>query len=464
MDLQKQRVTIMGLGRHGGGVAVARYAASAGAIVTVTDTASAQVLSDSLTALADLPIARYCLGRHEECDFRSAEVLIVNPAVPPGNPWVALARANGAKITTELELFLRACPAQIVAVTGSNGKSTTTKMLAEMLAASGRKTWLGGNIGRSLLPELPQMTSDDWVALEVSSFQLAQLPGETTIEPPLRCLGAALVTNCRANHLDWHGDFAAYAAAKQRILEMVRPGGAVLLNPLANELQLWPCPADVNRIALVNDDDIPSLTVPGEHNRLNARCAAAVARSVGCELSAIHTALKNFRGLPHRLELVGEVAGRLFYNDSMATTPESVVVALQSLAQPVWLLAGGKDKGGDLAELAAAIAQHARGVCFYGAARERLYAAITPYFTASNAKGGVCISPAAVSVVETLDEAVAWCYAHSKDGDALLLSPACSSYDQFQDYEHRALHFIALMKKLAERELIATKISARDES
>ena len=452
MDLEQRRVTVMGLGRHGGGVAAARYAALAGAIVTVTDTASESVLAESLAALSELPIARYCLGKHEACDFRSAEVLIVNPAVPPGNSFVELARTNGATITTELELFLRACPAHIVAVTGSNGKSTTTTMFAEILQASGRKIWLGGNIGRSLLPDLPHMTSDDWVALEVSSFQLAQLVGEMSIDPPLRCLDAAIVTNCQANHLDWHGDFAMYAAAKQRILGMIRPGGSVLLNPFATELESWTCPPDVNRVALTDDDHIPVLSVPGEHNRINARCAATAALAVGCELADIQTALKNFRGLPHRIELVGEVAGRYFYNDSMATTPESVVVALESLTQPVWLLAGGKDKGGNLSELAATIAKHARGVCFYGAARQRLYAAIEPYITASNAIQTASLSRDAVSIVETLDEAVAWCYAHSTAGDALLLSPACSSYDQFQDYEHRALHFIALMKNIAQRE------------
>lgn len=464
MDLEQRRVTIMGLGRHGGGVAAARFAALAGAIVTVTDTGSPEILGESLAALEDLPIARYCLGQHEDRDFRSAEVLIVNPAVPLGSPWVELARANGATITTELELFLRACPAHIVAVTGSNGKSTTTTMFAEIFKASGRKTWLGGNIGRSLLPDLPNMTSDDWVALEVSSFQLAQLPGGATIEPPLRCLDAAVVTNCRANHLDWHGDFASYAAAKQRIVEMVRPGGSIVLNPLANELQSWPCAADVNRIALASDNDIPILKVPGEHNRLNARCAAVVALAVGCELSSIQSALKQFRGLPHRLELVGEVAGRLFYNDSMATTPESVVVALHSLAQPVWLLAGGKDKGGDLTELASTIAQQVRGVCFYGAARERLYAALAPFISDSNVAGGVNISPGKVSVVETLDDAVTWCFANSAVGDALLLSPACSSYDQFRDFEHRALHFIALMKKLAECRTSDTEFCAQNES
>jgi UDP-N-acetylmuramoylalanine--D-glutamate ligase len=136
----------------------------------------------------------------------------------------------------------------------------------------------------------------------------------------------------------------------------------------------------------------------------------------------------------------------------MATTPESVVAALQALECPVWLMAGGKDKGGDLSELAVTIAKHANGVCFYGAARERLHAALTPYITASHASHASGICSARVAVVETLDEAVAWCYAHSSWGDALLLSPACASYDQFQDYEHRARHFTALMNRIAARE------------
>jgi UDP-N-acetylmuramoylalanine--D-glutamate ligase len=296
MNLEKRRVTVMGLGRHGGGVAAARYAALAGAIVTVTDTANEAVLAESLAALVDLSIAHFCLGKHEESDFRTAEVLIVNPAVPPDNPLVELARHSGSIITTELELFLRACPAHIVAVTGSNGKSTTTTMLAEILRASGRKVWLGGNIGRSLLTDLPQIASEDWVALEMSSFQLAQLSSEMTIEPALRCLDAALVTNCRANHLDWHGSFAAYAEAKQRIVELVQPGGSILLNPHARELVAWRCPSDVQRLNLASDAEIPLLAVPGEHNRINARCAAGIALALGCEPVAIQSALKNFRG------------------------------------------------------------------------------------------------------------------------------------------------------------------------
>jgi len=448
MDLSNRRVTVMGLGRHGGGVAAARYAAQCGAVVTVTDTADATALAASLAALADVSISRVCLGRHEEDDFQHAEIVIVNPAVPPGHPLVELARTAAAVITTELELFLQACPAQIVAVTGSNGKSTTTSMLAAMFSAAGRHTWLGGNIGRSLLPELPQMTAHDWVALEVSSFQLAQLAEDQANKPTERYFAAAIVTNCRANHLDWHGQMADYVRAKQRIASLIRPQGSLILNPFAKELDDWPCPADVQRASLPDDADIPTLMLPGEHNRVNARCAAAAALAVGCTITDIAQAVKTFRGLPHRLELVGEVAGRAFYNDSMATTPESVVVALQSVKQPVWLLAGGKDKGGELAELAATIAQRARGVCFYGAARERLFTALQNYLAELGDCSQLLINNDHIFVAETLDEAVAWSFARSNVGDAILLSPACASYDQFRDYEHRALHFIELMQQL----------------
>ncbi len=176
-----------------------RGTALAGAEVTVTDLADEPALAESIAQLGDVRIAKYALGRHHEEDFRTAEIVVVNPAVKPGNRFVQIARQAGAKITSETELFLDACPATVIGVTGTVGKSTTAAMTAAILQAGGRRTWLGGNIGHSLLADLPEIGREDFVVLEMSSFQLHWLSDEA------RWPGMAVVTNCAANHLDWHG-------------------------------------------------------------------------------------------------------------------------------------------------------------------------------------------------------------------------------------------------------------------
>lgn len=170
-----RRVTILGLGHFGGGVAAARWLARQGAVVTVTDLADENTLADSLALLADVPIAALHLGGHREDDFRDADLIVVNPAVRPSSPWLQAAHRSNARLSTELELFIENCPARIVGVTGSNGKSTTAAMIAAILKAGGRRTFLGGNLGGSLLDQLPQIRPDDWVVLEISSFQLWHL-------------------------------------------------------------------------------------------------------------------------------------------------------------------------------------------------------------------------------------------------------------------------------------------------
>jgi UDP-N-acetylmuramoylalanine--D-glutamate ligase len=433
-----RKATVMGLGRHGGGVEAARFLARHGAEVTVTDLAAADELADSLAALADVPIKRYRLGGHAEVDFTSTNLVLVNPAVRLDDPHLALAARAGAELVTDIELLLDLCPAKIIGVTGSNGKSTTSAMIAAILEADGRRTWLGGNIGRSPLPALDSMTADDWIVLELSSFQLAHLrrPEERRKR---RMPEIAAVTNCTANHLDWHADFADYRRAKQRLLAWQDAAGVVVLNTLDDEVSQWASIAAGRIATIAADDAIPPLAVRGKHNRINARCAAAAALAAGCGESAIARGLGNYHGLPHRLERVAEVAGRIFYNDSMATTPESVVAALEAAERPTWLLAGGKDKGGDYSALGAAICRKARGACFYGAARERLIEA------ANRAAGS---GEGRLELRETLPEALLWCWAQSKPGDAILLSPACSSHDQFRDYIHRAEVFSAEIARL----------------
>lgn len=436
--LSGSRVTVMGLGRHGGGVAATRFLAEQGAIVTVTDAASAASLADSLAAVEELALAEVRMGGHVEESFRDAELVVVNPAVRPGNPWIELARSGGARISSEIELLLERVPCPVIGVTGSNGKSTTASMIAAILAAAGRTVWLGGNIERSLLAELPRMDSDDWVVLELSSFQLHWLSGQA------RLPDISVVTNCTPNHLDWHPDFAHYVAAKRRLLMPVAnarcgpPAGWAVLG--ASLAECWGIECQRTLLPLFDEDQLPNLKIPGKHNRMNAACAATVAQAAGCDDAAIATGLSAFTGLPHRLETIATVSGRRFINDTQATTPEATQAALAAIDGPCWLLCGGTNKGASFDPLAAAIVERCAGATCYGAVGPLLEEAIR--------RRDVRFKCARF---ERLNQSLAWCWERSLPGEVILLSPACASVDQYRDYRHRAEDFYDLVREIAAR-------------
>jgi UDP-N-acetylmuramoylalanine--D-glutamate ligase len=329
-------------------------------------------------------------------------------------------------LTSEIELFLDCCPAKVIGVTGSNGKSTTSSMLAEILKSSGRRTRLGGNIGRSLLGELDQITAEDWVVLELSSFQLTHLNASARLPK------VAVVTNLSPNHLDWHGSYQAYISAKRRLLAENSARSLVVLNGLDPITAWWAALARGRTL-----ERIPPLPIPGVHNRQNAACAAAAAEAVGVDPATICQALSNIRGLEHRLQLVAEVSGRRFFNDSKSTTPQSTIAALVALDGPTWLLLGGHPKGASFDELAAMIVRRARGAALFGAARESLQSTLHATDAAFNAWS-----------TEKLADALAWCWRQSKPGDSILLSPACASYDQFRDFVERGEAFAQLVSAL----------------
>jgi UDP-N-acetylmuramoylalanine--D-glutamate ligase len=293
------------------------------------------------------------------------------------------------------------------------------------------------------------MTPDDWAVLEISSFQLWHFTAEAKMPH------VAVVTSCSPNHLDWHPTFADYVSAKQRILSGQTPADFAVLNAHDAEVITWlplvrgrpilpggegilACPTADEACSTVSLEDIPALSVPGEHNRINAACAAAAAIAAGCNRGDVCRALEAFQGLPQRLEHVATIDGRKFYNDSTATTPESTIAALRSIAAPVWLLAGGKEKGFDFSPLAAEIVERARGAAFFGSVRDKLLnsvAAVDSRFPCT--------------AVETLDEAIKWCWTRSRPSDAIVLSPACASTDQFRNFRERGLRFDALVQQLA---------------
>lgn len=426
--LKNRRVTLMGLGRHGGGSGAARFLATQGARLTISDAASDEALRTSLAELACFPGIEIHLGGHDPADFSAAnaDLVVVNPAVPWDHPCLAAARRAGVQITSEIELFLERCPARVIGVSGSNGKSTTCTMLFEILKRAGRRVWLGGNIGGSLLGELGAIRPSDLVVLELSSFQLAHLSAAARL-PEI-----AVLTNCSANHLDWHRGYENYVAAKQRLLDAKR----VIVNHHDPGLAEWAAPLR-RAIPPFPLGNLPPLRVPGNHNRHNAACAAAAARAAGVETPSIDEALAEFAGLEHRIEFVAEIDGRHFYNDSKSTSPAATLAALDAMDHPTWLLLGGVSKGTDFRELAARAASRLQGACLFGAARDELEAAFRRQ--APNLP---------LASEESLDKALTWCQQRSLPGDAIMLSPACASFDQFVDYCHRGRHFRELVNEI----------------
>jgi UDP-N-acetylmuramoylalanine--D-glutamate ligase len=426
-----KRVTVMGLGLHGGALGAVRFLARRGARVTVTDAADERSLQPSLDSLSDVNIERYRLGGHDEADFSNADVVVVNPAVRPEHPLIDVARRAGAEITTELGLLLDACPSRVIGVTGTVGKSSTATMIAGIFEAAGQRTWLGGNLGGSLLDRVDEMQSDDVVVLEMSSFQLHWLPAS------VRWPAMAVVTNCQPNHLDWHGTMAHYAAAKRRLLENLPEHGVAVFDKHGPIVGDWMETTRRKTVSPAPDIELPNLSVEGRHQRSNAALAAAAAAAWGCDLDAISAGLRNFRGLPHRLQFVANVQGRRFINDSKSTTPVAAIAALQNYAPDVWLIAGGRAKAADHSTLAAAIGTHSRGAAFFGESADAMFRCTrerAPSFDADR--------------FTSLREAFDWCWQRSRSGDAILLSPACASFDQYRDFAHRGEHFVELVDEL----------------
>lgn len=425
MELHARKVLIHGLGRHGGGVAAARYCAERGARVTVTDLADENALAESLAQLRDVPIEQFLLGRHREEDFREASVVVVNPAVRPNNEFVQLARDNGATITSETELFLDACPAKVIGVTGTVGKSTTAAMLAAILKAAGRTAWLGGNIGTSLLCELEKIQPSDIVVLEMSSFQLHWLSDEA------RWPHAAIIINCTPNHLDWHGSWKNYLAAKQRLLTHLPIEGFCILNRHDAELERWLGVAGPRKLIVQLDVSSKPQRL---HIGLDAACAAGAAEMLGIDDITVHAGLQAFQGLPHRQQFIGEYRQRRFIDDSKATSSAATLAAISSEPNS-WILLGGADENADFVELAKQVVTGAKGAAVFGTVAGKLHTLLREHRSDfQSQKTG------------TLAEAFAWCVGQSQPGDTILLSPACPSTDQFRDFAERGEVFQRLVE------------------
>mgnify|MGYP000719466106 CR=1 FL=1 len=466
-DWKELKVTVMGLGQFGGGAAAARFAAKQGAEVTVTDSAPTERLAESIAALEGVPIHRFRLGEHCEEDFRRADIVIVGPAVRHDNPYLQIARDHGARLTSEIELFMQRCPAPIIGITGTNGKSTTSAMIAHLLdeaedTATGispgteadhrrrikrPRTWLGGNIGVSLLDRLDEIEAHDRVVLELSSFQLYHLSDDSP-RPAI-----AVVMPCYPSHLNWHDDFAHYINSKRRIFNTRQDTQPQVVIDASGLDGFRPADASCRAMQPLDDSALPELQVPGRHNRLNACCAVAAAevflRQFGEEVpdtrERFPAKIAKYRGLPGRLETVATIDGVRLINDTASTNPESVIAALEAIDRP-WLIIGGASKGEtDFGPLAEAIADRVQGVAVFGAIRESMFGCIHRILQNRRQQvGAAYLCPECASFAD-LAESLDWGIQKAEPGDTILFSPGFASFDQYRNFVDRGRHFRELV-------------------
>jgi len=435
----------MGLGRFGGGIGVTRFLVSRGARVLVTDRADESALRTSLDRLADLPV-EYRLGEHRESDLDGADLLVISPAVDRRTSvFVQAAERRGVPWTTEINLFLERCPAQIVGVTGSIGKSTTCAMAHAILGHSAalaeigaRRAHLGGNIGASLLESLDAIAAEDVVVLELSSFQLDCVRGAAF------AVDVAGVTNVRPHHLDRHGTFGEYLDAKLNLVRGLRRGGSVVIAtadaPVVDSVRAIADERGARVMDAVHRGEKYELRVPGPHNQANAHMAVFLAGALGVTESTARTALAEFAGLPHRLEFVAEIDGVRYYNDSKATSAEAVATALASFDQPIVVLCGGKDIGAELDRIVEARWAGVRAAITFGDSGPRLAEMLRGLAGRSGAL--------AVQQTSTVQDAVRGAREHVRPGDVVVLSPGCPSYDAFVNYEARGESFAQAVRGL----------------
>jgi UDP-N-acetylmuramoylalanine--D-glutamate ligase len=427
-QVANQRVTVFGLGRFGGGIAVSKWLVAQGAKVLVADEDDRERLVDSVRRLDGLPL-EFRLGSQHESDFAQADLIVASPAIPPGHKCLAAARAAGVPITTEIRLFVERCPAQVFAVSGTKGKSTTTAMLGEMLKQ--RVTaHVGGNIGGSLLDKVAEMNKTDLVVLELSSYMLEHL-GAAKWSPHV-----AVMTMIAADHLEWHGSVQAYIEAKKNLLRFQKPEDWAVVNGEDAGASAMAAAAVGRVVKYPLTDCKPfELRTPGRHNQLNAQGAFAAAAIAGVTWDQAQAAVRDFPGLPHRLELIHESGGVRWYNDSIATIPGAAVAALDSFpAGKVIQIIGGKDKHLPVDHMCAALAQRAKAICCIGATGPMLAQKLESSHKQVHRCGDLA---SAVRLARQI----------AASGDVVLLSPGYPSQDQFVNFEQRGHVFAQLARE-----------------
>ncbi|RXH55178.1 UDP-N-acetylmuramoyl-L-alanine--D-glutamate ligase [Granulicella sibirica] len=452
MDLKNKKVLVVGLGRSG--LSAARFLREQGARVTVSDSRSAAALAKDIPALLDSGIMVEA-GGHGLLTFRRQDLIVVSPGVPLDTPEVKQVRALSLPVIGELELASRFLSGHVIAITGSNGKTTTTTLVGQIVEAAGLPTQVGGNIGLPVIELIKFDTPETWDVLEVSSFQLETVD---TFRPHI-----AAVLNLTPDHLDRHHTFAAYAAAKKRITENQTSEDFLVLNAEDKETQMFAARTKaqifwfssrrpVKQGAFAHGESIvwlpqeggkaepvlPISEIPlkGLHNLENVLAAVTIAKLAGVSSEVIRATVATFKAVEHRLEHVATLSGVEYYNDSKATNVDATMKALASFPKGIHLILGGKDKESDYSQLAPLLLERVKVVYTIGSAAEKI-----EHQLAESAKTVMIESSG------TMDVAVASAREHAVSGDVVLLAPACSSFDQFENYEHRGRVFRQLVLK-----------------
>jgi UDP-N-acetylmuramoylalanine--D-glutamate ligase len=459
MDLNNKRVLVVGLGKSG--VASALFLKAHGARVTVSDTKSGDELRNEIPVLLDHGITVET-GGHGDRTFRGQDLIVVSPGVSVDAPPLVQARALGETVIGEIELAAQFLPGPIVAITGSNGKTTTTSLTGEIMTAAGFPTLVGGNIGTPAISLAERAQAETVIVLEISSFQLETIQ---TFRPKI-----AVVLNVTPDHLDRHRTFEAYADAKARIFENQRSGEnqqasdfavlnaddptCVAMSSRVRAQVFWfSRQKEVPQGAWVRDGNIvfrdgrgeqktqpreimqiSEIPLKGAHNLENVLAAVCAGALMGCAPEKIRQAVRDFKAVEHRLEFVATIRGVDYYNDSKATNVDATIKALESFPANIHLILGGKDKGSDYTVLNDLLRQRVKRVYTIGTAAAKIESQIKD----------VEVVPA-----ETLENALRKAHAVAQPGDVVLLAPACASFDQFKNYEHRGQMFKEVVRGLA---------------
>lgn len=444
MDFNGKNVTVIGLGISN--MPLIRWLVKKGANVTARDKKQPNEIPEKLRELETLGI-RCILGEEYLKDIEG-DAVFCTPGLRPDVPEILRAKENGAVITSEMDQFFQLCPCKIIAITGSDGKTTTTTLVAKMLEKAGRRVHLGGNIGTPLLDKAEEMQADDFAVLELSSFQLMLLTKSANI---------ALITNISPNHLDYHGEMEEYIQAKSRIFAYQKQGDRAIFNAsnkISAELSKK-APADVSFFGPGGDVqvrdggifagdkkimDLSNILLPGAHNAENY-CAACSVCLDYVPFDIMADIARTFPGVAHRLELVREKGGARYYNDSIGTSPTRTAAGLKCFDKKVILIAGGYDKKIPFDGLGADIVKYVKDVYLIGQTADKIKTAI------ENAPG-YADSGIRITMCGDLKSAVPLTERAAQAGDVVMLSPACASYDQYANFEVRGNEFKELVNKL----------------
>ena len=453
-ELRGKHVLVIGLARTG--IATARFCADHGAIVSAIDSHAESELGPDVLSLREEGV-KLELGGQPESSLLKQDLVIPSPGVPADAPLLQQARAKGITVWSEIELADRFLDGRLIGITGSNGKTTTTSLVHHILQVAGFSTMVAGNIGTPLISRVALTSEGTTTVVELSSFQLELIE---TFHPDI-----AVLLNLTPDHLDRHKTMEAYAAAKARIFEKQTESDFAVLNaddpgvvrvaPKRPQIYWFSRKKEVSQGAYLRGDELvfrtskqeevllkrEEISLPGAHNLENVLAAVTAARLEGASVAAISEAVRTFPGVEHRLEFVAEIAGVRYYNDSKATNVDATLKALEAFPGRVLVILGGKDKGSDYSVLQGALRERSVLALLIGAAAEKIEQQIA---------GSVALEHA-----ENLERAVEIAGQAARRGDVVLLAPACASFDQFENYEHRGRVFKELVRRRSQQQASA---------